>query len=257
MLELLLHRDRRRDEVLRLVHAHEVLAEIEHQRGLDVAGVDAVLRLDRVVHALRQSEPAPVRRDREHAEAHAKLAGRGRDHRGVAAVRIGQHQLAQARAAHALAGLHQHAQQRVGRQRQRAGRQDVFVRLADRLDRQHQHAHVGGQSPLQAGQHALGDGDVGHHRQMRAVLLGRGDRQNGNGVFRIEPLEILRGQLGPEKCVSRHGGSPLPLLQANAMPATKPLTPERRCRAGASPCAAPRPRGSGRCRARRGPAPSA
>ena len=43
--------------------------ESEHQRGLDVAGVDAVSRFDGVVESLRQPEPAPVGRGDQHAEA--------------------------------------------------------------------------------------------------------------------------------------------------------------------------------------------
>ena len=252
VLEFLLHRDRRRHEILRLVHPHQIGAEIEHQRRLDVARMDAVLRFDRVVHAVRQTEPAPVRGDREHRAAHAQFARRGRDHRGVAAVRIGEDELAQAGAMHALADLDQHAQQRVGRQCQRAGRQDVLVRLADRLHRQHQHADVVGQPLPQHREHAVRDRGVGHHRQMRPVLLGRRDRQNRNRVGGVETFEILRGQFAPEKCTSRHVSSPLPLLQASAMPLMR-----QPARAAAWPCAVPRPPGSGRYPIRRARAPEA
>src|SRR5580704_16129688 len=41
LLELFLHGDRRRNEVLRFVHADEVAAKRQHKRGLDVAGMDA------------------------------------------------------------------------------------------------------------------------------------------------------------------------------------------------------------------------
>ncbi len=69
-----------------------------------------------------------------------------------------------------------------------------------------------------AGQHAVGDGGVGHHRQMRAVLLGRRDRQNGDGVVGVEPFEILRGQLGPENACPGTASLRCRILQANAMP---------------------------------------
>src|ERR1700685_2313235 len=39
---LLLHRDGGRDKVLRLINTHEIGANRQHQRGLDVAGMEGV-----------------------------------------------------------------------------------------------------------------------------------------------------------------------------------------------------------------------
>src|SRR5215813_6446861 len=45
---------------------------------------------------------------------------------------------------------------------------------------------------------ALGDRGVGHDRKMRAVLLGRGDRQDRERRIRIEPGKFARLELRPE-----------------------------------------------------------
>ena len=126
--------------------------------------------------------------------------------------------LAQTGAVHPLPDLDQHMLKRFGRKAQRARRQQVFVRLADGLDRQHQHAEFGRQAILQQRDHAFGDRGVGHHRQMRAVLLGRGDRQNGNRLFRIESPEIVALQFGPEKRPSRHARLLCSDFDASAVP---------------------------------------
>ena len=70
--------------------------------------------------------------------------------------------------------------QRCGRQRQRARRMQMLVRLADRLDRQDADVEVVGQDGDHLVQHALHDRRVGRDRQMRPVLLDRGDRQHGD-----------------------------------------------------------------------------
>ena len=83
----------------------------------------------------RQAEPAPLRGGDQHAEPHAQLARDDADHIVVAAVRIDDDQLAQAGAMHALADLAPDPGEVVRRVGDRAGRAQMLVGFADRLDR--------------------------------------------------------------------------------------------------------------------------
>jgi hypothetical protein len=56
-----------------------------------------------------------------------------------------------------------------------------------------------GQPLADLGNHAVGNSDVGGDRQVRAVLLGRGDRQDGDGLVGVERREFGARQFVPEE----------------------------------------------------------
>ena len=105
--------------------------------------------------------------------------------------------LLDAGAADAVADVEPELRRRLPGRGQGAGRGDVLVRLADRLDGQEGHRQVIGEQFDRAGDHALGDRGVGGDRQMRPVLLDRGDRQNGDPVRRIALDEIAGSHVLP------------------------------------------------------------
>ena len=78
----------------------------------------------------------------------------------------------------------------VARQRQRARRMQMLVRLADRLDRQDADVEIVGQPRDHRLQHAVHDRRVGRDRQMRPVLLDRRDRQHGDRRLRVDRRHI-------------------------------------------------------------------
>ena len=156
-------------------------------------------------HGFWQSEPTPMRRHRGHLSAHAKpaLPGVAID-RGVAAVPSSPARACatprdepprRSRPARA-------ADSKSADSGQCASRQDVLVDLADRLDRHHQHAARSARCRPPGMRACLRRWRRRSSPEGVAVLPGRRDRQNGNGLFQgRDLLEILRGQFGPEKCV--------------------------------------------------------
>ena len=181
-----------------LRHVDEIGPEMQHERSLDVAGVNAMAGIEGRIEARRQPEPAPLRGGDQHAEPHAQLAPDDADHIVVAAMRIDDDQLAQAGAMHALADLAPDTSQIVRRIRNRAGRAQMLVGFSDRLRGQEQYAELVGKSREHGTDHALGDRGVGHDRKMRAMLLGGGDRQDRKGGIGIESGELARLELRPE-----------------------------------------------------------
>ena len=71
IVRLLLHPFRLGDEILGLVHAHQFRAEMQHQRSLDVAAMDAVALLMLADHAVRRAETRPLRGNDGHLVAYA------------------------------------------------------------------------------------------------------------------------------------------------------------------------------------------
>src|SRR6516162_4935751 len=76
----------------------------------------------------RQAEAAPLAGHRQHAEAHAKFSRQDADHLGIAAVRVDDHQLAQARAMNRLPDLEPDTQQVLCRECDGSFRTQVLVR---------------------------------------------------------------------------------------------------------------------------------
>src|SRR6266446_5710779 len=128
-----------RRKQLRLAHVHEIRPKMEHERRLDVAGIDAVNKIEVGVEPCGQAEAAPLGGDHQHAEAHAQLAGDDADYIDVAAVRVGDHHLAQASVVHAFPDLDPAAHEIIGRMGNCAGGAQMLVGLSGRLRRQDQH----------------------------------------------------------------------------------------------------------------------
>src|SRR5262245_65831922 len=74
----------------------------------------------------------------------------------------------------------------------------MLVGFPDRLCREEQHVEIVGQADEHRLDQALGDRGVGHDRKMRAVLLGRGDRQERKRRIWIEPGKFARLEFRPE-----------------------------------------------------------
>src|SRR5260370_41918933 len=85
MLVALLHLGGLRREQLRLGHVDEVGPEMKHQRGLDVAGVNAMAHIEGGIETRRQTEAVPLYRDGQPAEPYAQIARYDADHIGSAA----------------------------------------------------------------------------------------------------------------------------------------------------------------------------
>ena len=174
--------DPARPEVPCLRHIHPAWREVEHQRGLDEAAVDAVTRLRRPHHSLWIAQPAPGAGDGEHPGSRPQPPAHDVHDLGLAAVAVQQHELAHPGARHALADFGPERHQRLGTGGQRAGEADVLDREADRLGRQHEHGQRVRQQRQGAGDHPLVDDAVHRDGQMRPMLLDGCDRQHGNRV---------------------------------------------------------------------------
>src|SRR5262245_36621761 len=142
MLKAFLHLGALRWKQLRLAHVHQIGPEMEHERRLDVAGVDAVDKVEVGIKPRGQPETAPLGGDDEHAEAHAQLPRDDADDIDVAAVRVGNHHLAQAGAMHAFADLDPAAHEIIRQMADGAGGTQMLVGLSDRLHRQDEHAEI-------------------------------------------------------------------------------------------------------------------
>ena len=204
--ELARHGDGLRLRVRRLVHAHRAGLRRQHQRGLDVAGVDAVPLLLSPERAVRIAEAMPADRHRQHAEPRAQIARHDFHGRDIAAVAGDQDQLAHAGARQALAELGPGRDRGRRRKRQRAGIGQMLGGDADPLHRQERHRQVFGQDFFDPRQIGFGDVGVDAERQMRPVLLDRGERQHGDPARGVGAGDVLPGHVHPVAFGQRHQG---------------------------------------------------
>ncbi len=167
--------------------------------------MDAVERLLPGRQAVGMAEARPRRPDHQHLVAHAELARDDVDHRHVAAVGVDQDELLDAGAVDAVADVEPELRRGLPGRRERAGRGDVLVRLADRLDRQEGDRQLLRQELDGAGDHALGDAGVGEDREMRPVLLDRGNGEDRDPARGVALREVARRHLGPAAS-RKHGG---------------------------------------------------
>ncbi len=168
-------------EVLSLVHAHELRPEMQHERGFDIAAMDAEALFVLIDHAVRRTEAGPLGGNDGHLISDAQFACDNTHDVEIAAMRVDDHHLAQAGLGNLRADRRPDRDQKLRAERQRAGAINVFIGLADLLQRQHEEIEIVGALDLQFCQHALSDRDIGCDRQVRAMLLGRGDRQDRDG----------------------------------------------------------------------------
>ena len=152
----------------------------EHQRGLDVAAMNAVLFLFSREHAVRITEAMPADGDGEHAKPRAQVARHQFHGRDIAAVAGDQHELAHAGAREAFAKLGPGRDRGRRRKCQRARIGQMLGRNADALHRQKCHRQVFGQQVCDPRQIGFGDESIDAERQMRPVLLHGGERQHGD-----------------------------------------------------------------------------
>jgi hypothetical protein len=110
----------------------------------------------------------------------------------VATVARHHHELPDARVRHVLAERRPCLQGHIGGQCQRARIIEVFGGNADRLLRQENCRDVGRQQLAHPRQIGFADHDVGTKRQMRAMLLGRCQRQH-----RDPARSLVAGEIGP------------------------------------------------------------
>ena len=120
------------------------------------------------------------------------------DHRNVAAMRVHENELAASGARDAVADLGPRADDRLDGKRERAGIFDMLVGLADRLDGQDQDRHIVRDSLDRCREIALVDEHIDPDRQVRPMLLDRGDRQNRDDFAHVGGGEIAPAHLGPE-----------------------------------------------------------
>ena len=184
-------------EARRAGHVHRLGAEVQHQRGLHVAPMDAEAQLVGRIHPLGVTEGAPGAAHGEHPRPNAQLAREDRHEVGVAAVAVHHGDLAHARARDREPDLGPGGQRRGGAERQRAGREEVLVGLAHGLHRKDQRVQVLGTRLAQAREHPLGDHRVGAHGQVRPVLLHRRDGQHGDGALGVEAAQLPASVVGP------------------------------------------------------------
>ena len=165
---------------------------MQHQRRLDQPGMRAELFFPLVDQPIRQAEPREGGGDRQHAVPRAAFERRGRHGGDVAAMRADEHELAQAGARHALRLRQDRPDHLRGGKAERARKALVLERRADRLHRQDDDAELVRRAARRLGDQAFGDEAIRAGRQMRAVLLGRGERQHGDGAARIERADLRR-----------------------------------------------------------------
>ncbi len=151
----------------------------QHDRGLDRAAMDAVAQFFCREQSIRCAEARPARGDDEKPVMRAQILRDQRHRRAVAAMARHHDELLRSPARATLSPSAIHFLQRdVGRQRQRAGIVDMLGGNADGCIGRKVTGKRGGQQFAHPCQIGLADQDVGFERQMRAVLLGRRQRQH-------------------------------------------------------------------------------
>ena len=121
-------------------------------------------------------------------------------------MRIEKHQLFDAGARDRLAEVDRALDQGRRAQGQGAGKGDVFDAAAHGLGRQEEHRATLFQMRQAVCNHAIDQVGVHTERQVRTMLLDRGDRQHSDGRRRIEAGEVGAFEVGPEMGKGCWGG---------------------------------------------------
>src|SRR3954452_573744 len=134
---IVLHRAGRWPEIRNLAAPDQIRKGSEHDRGLDIAAVNAVRALGLAEQSLRIAEAVPRAMYREHLMPHAQLPCRKIDDAEIATMAVDDDELPDPRAIDARADLDERAQRGFRRQGERAGKGLVLVRGTDGLHGQH------------------------------------------------------------------------------------------------------------------------
>jgi len=145
---------------------------MQHQRGLDLAAMDAVAAFMLGDHTLGIAEAAPLGRDDHHLVAHAQFPGDDAHYVDIAAMGIDDDELANSGFGDFCADCGPGRDQDFRAEGQAARAIDMFVGLADLLGGKDEKVEVVRTLDFEFRQHAVSDRDVGCDRQVRAVLLG-------------------------------------------------------------------------------------
>src|SRR5262249_45078692 len=117
MTELALDVDCRRSEILRALFPYQAGTRGKQDRGLDGARVNPVDLLLAREQSVRIAEFEPGTRNGEHVSTYAQAPRGEIDGRNIAAVAVGDHELAHAGAMHAIADLAERSDHTFGRKR--------------------------------------------------------------------------------------------------------------------------------------------
>ena len=196
-------------EVGDAVGAHQLRMEVQHDRGLDQAAVDAVGQLVGVDEAVRRRPAQIARPHHQHGVACPQALGDDVDDLRLAAVRVEDDELAQAGTRQRGADLRPACDQGLGLVAQRAFVVAMLDAVADRLGRQDQDGRVDVERGKGCGDDPVGNHAVGAQRQVGAVLFDRADRQHGDRRPAIQSRDIAGGQVVPgadvrhRRCLAR------------------------------------------------------
>jgi len=156
---------------------------------------------EKCLHLVRQGQVGPVAAPHLQAAALTQRARHDVHGRHIAAVAVEQHQRVYARARHRFPELAPEREQGLGREAEGAGEGQVLGREADVLRRQQQQRQLVGQQRQRRVDHALQQPRVHAQRQMRAMLLHRRHRQDGEGACgqaaRARGIEVAGAQFLP------------------------------------------------------------
>ncbi|HYN59509.1 MAG TPA: hypothetical protein VET87_08145 [Rubrivivax sp.] len=138
-----------------------------------------------------------VRTHYQQAMVHAQPQRRQVHVRALAAMAVEHHQLLHTGSRHAAADGQPQAEQVIQIGAQRAGECRVLQAVADGQCRKHQQRSRWRQALQCLGHHALIDQRVGGQRQVRAMLLDRRHRQQGDRARRVDACEVRGRQFLP------------------------------------------------------------
>src|ERR1700736_3415552 len=171
--------------------------------------------------SVRRANTMPGGQDNQHAEPRAKIMRDDVEDRRVAAMGVQKNQLAAPGTMDAFAKFCPGSDEGLGRKTEGAGKIRVLDRKPAILHGQEQNGEFIRHAWDNLGDIAFHDESIGAKWQMRAMLLGRGDRQDGDGPREVTSLEIGPGHFDPKFCF-RH--------EASFLPSAAYLPPRRKAR---------------------------
>lgn len=175
-----------RAEIFGQLHADQRRMRGQRGRGLDVSGRKAVLRFVVTGDGISPGPVVPGDMGGDKAQIGAQVAAGRLQSRAVGAVSVQYHQPGDAGAADRGSDIVEHAQQRSGRQRQRAGPGPVFGAFSDGMHRKRQNRQRGVDQRQGAGRDWQRQVPVDRQRQVRPVLLDGTDGQDRHPLRAVQ-----------------------------------------------------------------------